>query len=336
MTITWTDNSGNEDNFRIEVSEDGGTWSYVTDVSANTTSYTYSAATATDTHRFRVRAENQVDVSSWSYTTTKSTDIGSVAKTVVDGDQIDLSWDDVDGENGYDILRAEATGSARADYDVVANVAADTTSYSDTGLEDGEKYFYRIDAVYSSANSLSGEIYDTTPLPSPDGMTVTDSGTEDEITVSWNLNDDSTDGGVEVLRSTDGTTGSVVATLASDAESYTDTGLLDGEEYHYTVRRNTDHASADSSQVSSVTILPAPTTLTVDTTRDTEADISWTDNHDYGDTRVDYKRSSATSWTTFSTLSRNTEAETLTGLLNGEEYDARAVAETEHTETVDA
>jgi hypothetical protein len=57
--------------------------------------------------------------------------------------------------------------------------------------------------------------------------------------------------------------------------------------------------------------------------------LTWTDNHSNGQTRVEFRRWTAddsNAWQTFSTIARNTESVTVTGLLNGERYDFSVVA----------
>lgn len=121
-------------------------------------------------------------------------------------------------------------------------------------------------------------------------------------------------------------------------------GLTDGEQYEIRTRtspiqpRHGEVSTFWDSQGASgtaIVILPAPTNLSVDSVTIDSAGVSWTDNHENGDTRVEYKQTDAGSWNTFSTLSRNMEAETISGLLHGEQYDVRVVAQTEHTTTED-
>lgn len=56
-------------------------------------------------------------------------------------DELTLNWDDV-GAAGYYVYRAESSGSTQSDYTQVADVSG--PPYTDTGLEDGEQYFYRV------------------------------------------------------------------------------------------------------------------------------------------------------------------------------------------------
>ncbi len=109
----------------------------------------------------------------------------SLSASPVDGDQIDLSWgDNSDNEDGFRIYRAQASGSSLSDYSQIDTVGANTTSYSDAGLEDGERYFYRVTAYNAGGESdPTNEADATTNLPATTPSL--DAATEGEITVSW-------------------------------------------------------------------------------------------------------------------------------------------------------
>jgi len=57
-------------------------------------------------------------------------------------DELTVDWDLATNANGYYVYRAEQSGSSPSDYTQVADVTS--PPYTDTGLEDGEKYFYRV------------------------------------------------------------------------------------------------------------------------------------------------------------------------------------------------
>src|ERR1035437_3906624 len=68
IKLTCTDNSNNEDQFRIDRSTDGGnTWSYLAPAPKNSTSYT-DTVTTTNTYYYRVRTENTFGNSAFSNT----------------------------------------------------------------------------------------------------------------------------------------------------------------------------------------------------------------------------------------------------------------------------
>lgn len=188
------------------------------------------------------------------------------------------------------------------------------------------------------------DVLDEYTLPAAPSALSLDASVEDEITASWTDNATFEDKYETKIRPTGSATWDHRDGLASDLTSYTFSGLDDGEEYEAFVRATiAQHRRGaldvyffnDSTTVAAVTVLPAPTSLSSPAHDATSIDLSWTDNHDYGDTRVEYKPSDAASWTTFATLAIGTNAETVTGLRNGELYDLRVVAQTEHTTTED-
>lgn len=254
IDITWDEDTsrGSTDDYDVQVSEDGGTWTQVTNTTAE--SYTYTATPSVNDHQFRVRANNSAGSSDWVYTTTKTTDPTGLSVDGHDADSIDLSWTGTDDQSNYRVLRAESSEGSYTE----AGTPTGTT-FTDTSLENGEQYFYVVEAEYAGTNSQqTNEVSQITDLPAL-SLDSLDAAAEDEITVSWTLNDNSSDGEVEVYRSTDGSLGSVIHTETTlGTTAYTDTGLADGGEYHYTLRRVTDHAQAESGQLSAVTVLPAP------------------------------------------------------------------------------
>ena len=67
LTLTWTDNSGNENGFAIErKTGTNGTFAQVTTVGANVTSYTNSGLMAGTTYCYRLNAFNVAGTSTYS------------------------------------------------------------------------------------------------------------------------------------------------------------------------------------------------------------------------------------------------------------------------------
>jgi Fibronectin type III domain/Bacterial pre-peptidase C-terminal domain len=73
VDLTWTDQSDNEDGFRIEQSTDGTTFTFVANVGANATGYAVTGLSASTSYYFRVRAYNAVGDSAWSNTAQATT-----------------------------------------------------------------------------------------------------------------------------------------------------------------------------------------------------------------------------------------------------------------------
>lgn len=325
-------NGGAYDNYRVEVSEDGGGWTHA--ASPASMPYTYSASTSVDEHRFRVRGEqDDGDTSNWTDTTTKSTDITSLNVSNTDVTSFDLDWDAVDDTNDYDVLLAEASGSTETDYSVDQTDTG--TSATVTGLEHGERYYARVIARYPQADSLSPEADAETSLPSPTLDAVT-AGSR-EVTVAYTLPDNSSDGDVTIELSTDGGLTWPHSQTVTDLSQtqVTFSGLLDGEVYTARAVRSTDHTSATSGTASAQTELPAPTDHQYANVTETGADHSWTANHNNGTTKIQARYDGGSWGDVVTGLDRSTETHTIASFLHGEEYDIRVVAETEHTQTED-
>jgi len=84
-----------------------------------------------------------------------------------------LSWSDLDGEAGYEIVRA---GGAGGTVDPAAIVGPDVTSYQDIGLAENTLYTYWVRGFNGSGNSPDSNAVDvqtgSAPLPSTLSLTL--------------------------------------------------------------------------------------------------------------------------------------------------------------------
>ena len=131
-------------------------------------------------------------------------------------------------------------------------------------------------------------------------------------------------------------TWTTAATFAAGELPATETiiGLLNGRDYDVRITA-TNNVGSSSTAITEQTVLPAPTNLTETDSRDSEIDISWTANHTNGSTRVEFREDDSGGYQVFATLSYTETTDTISGLLNGQLYGIRVVAETEDAETVD-
>lgn len=208
---------------------------------------------------------------------------GGVTATA-NNDDSTVSWDDVSNEAGYRVYRNQ-TGNVTTSDTLVADVGGGTTSYTDTGLEDGEQYHYAVTSYNDfGESSPSATASATMSVPAPTLDRLYQDG--EDVVIEYTLADDSPDGTVEILRSTDGSAGTSVASVSDLSQtSATDTPPTQ-DVYYYTVRRSTDHATADSNQ-QSLSYRQAPTApeLVVDGT-DVRLTWSLTDNESGGDVSI--------------------------------------------------
>jgi formylglycine-generating enzyme required for sulfatase activity len=144
IDLSWSDTSDNEEDLEIQRKEGvGGTYAQVATFSAGTTGYQDTGLDSQTTYYYRVRAANSAGESNWSNeandTTAQLAAPSGLTATAVRDSEIDLTWtDNSNYESGFDIER---------DSPVVASVGADTTSYSDTGLNPETLYTYRVRAT---------------------------------------------------------------------------------------------------------------------------------------------------------------------------------------------
>ena len=159
INLAWTDNSTNEQSFRIERKiGSGGTYSELpAGVGANITSFNDTGVNESTTYFYRVRAHNgslsldscySNEVSALTYPAAPS----DLSAAPASSTQIDLNWtDNSSGESGFWIERKNGAGGT---YSVIASPAPNATSYSDAGLSASTTYFYRVYAYNSSGNSI--------------------------------------------------------------------------------------------------------------------------------------------------------------------------------------
>lgn len=146
VRLTWTD-SNNEDYFVIERSEfNSNNFTAIDSVSANTLTYTNTDVYSNTSFYYRVRAANDGGYSGYTSVvnavtlrnipqvpTNLSSDVKSALK-------INLSWtDNAMNEDGFLLERSSDINSG---YVVLATLPANTTTYTDGGVE-GATYYYR-------------------------------------------------------------------------------------------------------------------------------------------------------------------------------------------------
>lgn len=198
-----------------------------------------------------------------------------------------------------------------------------------------------VDSASAPSNYGNGEVQITYVQPPDPPTALSASVGSRQVDLTWENDPDGYDS-IEVYRAmTSGgeTTNdyTLIDTVGGTEASYTDAGLLDGERYFYRVRGISGGNSVGwSNEGDGVTTLPAPTSLTHPTTGDESAGYAWTANHNNGETRIEYRPAGeGDDWTTHETVARDVESATVDGLLNGEQYESRVVAQTEHAETED-
>jgi fibronectin type 3 domain-containing protein len=177
--------------------------------------------------------------------------------------QVSLAWSASTGATSYDVKRATTSGGP---YATISSPMA--SSFTDTTVTNGTKYFYIISAVNSAGESANSAEVNATPVaptqppPTPAGLTATPGNAQ--VSLVWNASTGATS--YNVKRST--TSGGPYATIASaTTASLTDTTVTNGTTYFYVVSAvNGSAESTNSSQVSATPAggVPAAIQVTVD------------------------------------------------------------------------
>ncbi len=201
--------------------------------------------------------------------------------------QITLTWTSSSGATGYYVKRSTTSGGP---YTQIATPSAST--YTDTGLTNGTKYYYVVSAYNSagqSANSAEASATPIAPAPStPTGLSATAENAQ--VSLTWNASAGATS--YHVKRSS--TSGAETQIAAPASNSYTDTGLTNGTKYFYVVSAvSSGGESANSTEVSATPTAPAtpPATPTGLKATAGNAQVSLTWNASAGATTYNLKRS---------------------------------------------
>jgi hypothetical protein len=159
INLTWADNSTNEVSFVLmQSSTSGGIFNKLITIPANTTSYTDVGLGSSATYYYKIQSANAGGSSAWSNvanaTTASSGPPASPAglTAIPTGcNSILLTWTDKSAnEVSFDLRRST---SSNGTYSTIATLPANTTTYTNTGLTKGKKYYYRIRTVNSAGNS---------------------------------------------------------------------------------------------------------------------------------------------------------------------------------------
>lgn len=151
--------------------------------------------------------------------------------------KITISWTDAsDNETGFEIVRSLTTNGT---YKPAGTVAANVTSFSDSGLAAAEQYFYRVRAIGEYGQSdFSPKVDATTPGAPSTPIAPSDlagvGGINNSISISWTDNSGNENNFI-VYRSTDGANFTAVATLPANTNAFTDTALTPLTDYYYYV-----------------------------------------------------------------------------------------------------
>jgi hypothetical protein len=243
IQLTWTDNCSFEDGYIMERSEDGVSFTQITELGENVTEYTDTGLNYGTDYTFRVKAFTQQNESGFATSIEIQTIFPSptdLVGTPIDDQSIQLTWtDNCSFEDGYKLERSEDGVS----FTQIEELDTDVTEYTDTGLNFGTDYIYRVKAFRDdNVSGYSTSIGIQTVFPSPSDLIATPLN-DTEIQLTWNDNC-GFESGYRLDRS-DGGSFTQIAELGANITEYTDTGLTLGTDYIYGVKAFTDDNESD-------------------------------------------------------------------------------------------
>lgn len=249
ITVSWTPAAGDEaTEYRVQVSEEGGSFTDIATVAASTTSVTYAATPTATEHQFRVRAENPGDTSQYTTSTTVRTAPEGLTVTDATGVGVSLSWTAAGQADEHAVLRAPQSGDTAGDYTVIGTVSGAGNSFVDESLIDGGRAFYRVQALYTGGtdSAVSNQVRTRRPFfPDPAGLSL-QSLTADSATLAWSDAAESESRYVVERRRDypDGSFGPVrdATEVAPNTETATDDGVVPERLHEFQIRAERDEA----------------------------------------------------------------------------------------------
>ncbi|HWE03064.1 MAG TPA: fibronectin type III domain-containing protein [Tepidisphaeraceae bacterium] len=283
--------------YKLESSANGGaTWSTLVAASTATT-YANTGLSADSTYKYRVTAVNATGTSVPSAVASASTPLvapSGFAGTVVSPTEIDLTWTPEFDATTYKIERSTDNTTWTAIVPVTAFTAA-STSYADTGLSSGSGYYYRLSSSNGAGFSATAPIAILTTLPAAPVVTATVKSAT-EIDLAWPASHGAT--AYKIERSTDGGVSWATLVATQAGATYANTGLTADTSYSYRVTAlNGSDASLVSAAATGITLLPAPTGLTLSVPSSVEIDLAWNAVPDAVTYKVE-KSVNGSTWTT--------------------------------------
>ncbi|HYH03445.1 MAG TPA: fibronectin type III domain-containing protein, partial [Bacillota bacterium] len=172
IRLSWTDNSTNETGFTIERMPLNGEWETVATVSFNQTIYRDGGLRPNTGYSYRIKASNIAGDSEYNQSGPVYTLNYPVAPTnlkwnIISSSRISLSWTDSPNETAYRIEVLNNKGDVLRTLEVAAN----TETYTITGLTANTKYRFRIWVVngtgWENAAKVETETIMTPVMPKP-------------------------------------------------------------------------------------------------------------------------------------------------------------------------
>jgi hypothetical protein len=244
--------------------------------------------------------------------------------TPISSSQINLGW--TDNSSDETNFRVERSPDGSTGWTEIGSAAANSPSYSSTGLSTCTTYYYRVrayrssDGAYSSYSNTASTTSTGCSLNAPSGLTATPISAS-QINLSWtdNSSDETNFRGELSLNGSTGWT--EIGTVVANTTSASTIGLSACTTYYFRVRayRSSDGAYSSYSNIANATTtgcsLNAPSGLTALPISSSQINLGWTDNSsDETNFRVESSPDGSTGWTEIGSVVANSPSYLSTGL----------------------
>ena len=274
--------------YRIEVSVNGGIWSFLASTAASVTAFRHSGFSATATHRYRVLAENANGLGPAAEATTVGTGTPSEPRNLTAttlGSIVDLDWDAPAPNGGRTITHYEIHVSVNGgSWTWVVDTATGVTAYRDATAAVGGVRRYRVRAWNANGQGAPAYVTATTvgsATPSaPLNLRATTLGSI--VDLAWTA--PATNGGraithYEIHVSVNAGIWTPVVHTAAGVTAYRDATAAVGVVRHYRVRAWNANGQGAPAYVTATTVgagIPtAPLNLTATAVGPSVVDLDW-------------------------------------------------------------
>ncbi|MDB5290622.1 MAG: hypothetical protein JWL69_1863, partial [Phycisphaerales bacterium] len=253
IDLSWTVNATNASAIEVDTSTDGVTYT-ATMLDPTATSYQDTGLTEGSHHYYKVRAIQPGGPSIFAGPVSLYAIpmVSSPTADAVSTSAVGLAWGAVSspGATGIEVWRS-ADGIT---YSLLAALSPGVTSYADTGLPEVTPYAYEVRVVEGAVASDFSTVYAITIPTAPTGLTATVDG--GAVDLAW-ADDSVKEGAYNIYRSTDGSTFTLIDSVASNVITYVDAGAPDGSADYYKVSAADDGGESTFSSVASATPVAA-------------------------------------------------------------------------------
>ncbi len=238
--VNWVDNSNYESGFELWYSNASPTFSFLTTLPANTTTYTHSGLTYTTTYCYKTRAINNIGPSVFTNSACATTPVLAAPQAPTNLTAINtgslvnnVAWlDNSFNESGFELWYHGSSPT----FSLLTTLPANTTTYSHSGLSYTTTYCYKALAT----NTVGSSVFTNTdcattpqaPLPNaPTNLTAANTGSLSN-NVNW-LDNSNNETGFELWYYDVSPTFSLLTTLPANSTSFIHNSLTYTTTYCY-------------------------------------------------------------------------------------------------------